>query len=105
VPVRSIQVPTLDAPDHIFVWQFLSLSLRQFALLLLAGIAAVNCWPLLAAFGNLLQWCAVLLLVLLALAFGWVRVYGHPLEYVLVIMLRYYLRPRLVVFDQREEER
>jgi hypothetical protein len=101
--MSPVQIPRLDAPDAVFSWSVVSLSLRQFALILLGSVGAVNVWSLLGTVGlgdarEILALITVVVFVTMIVLFGWVRVGGQHFEYYLVARMRYYVCPRIAVW-------
>jgi len=102
-------IPRLDTPDYVFSIGFIDISVRQFLLLILGSLVSVNVWMswndwLNTNWLSILFWFVLVLPLVLAMAFGWVKIQGHPLERWIVMILRYLQRPRIYVWRTLKEE-
>ena len=99
-------VPRLDTPDYILSFGSIDISVRQFLLLILSLLVSVNVWMSLSwmndGFTSVLFWFLIVFPVVVAIAFGWVKIQGKSLEYRVMAMLRYLKMPRVYVW-QRED--
>jgi hypothetical protein len=97
-------IPQLNVPDYVFSFAGFDISVRQFLLLVLGLLLCLNVWPVLAFAGDegsMIRWLLESPPMLLAVAFGWVRVGGRPLEERLFLMLRFYAQPRVYIWTAR----
>src|SRR5579864_9523238 len=98
---RKHIVPThLNVPDQVLtLWSF-ALSARQLLLLLVGGGLGGTLWQHLAVLGHaavpgeILRLLLALLPCLLALLIAWYHYAGRYLEIWLVVLVRYWLRPK-----------
>ncbi len=115
-------VPThIRTPETLITLAGVSLSVRQFLLILVGLALSYRVWLLFAALslvpaGQVLRWTLTVIPCCIALAFAFVSFAGRKLDAWFVVMLRYALRPHRFVwrsvrfFDpglggiQREEE-
>jgi hypothetical protein len=101
-------IPRLDTPDAVFSIGFVDISVRQFLFLIFGSLISVNVWMqwsgwLSINWLGIVFWFLLILPLVLALAFGWVKIQGHPLEHWIVMILRYLQRPRIYVWRSLEE--
>jgi hypothetical protein len=97
-------VPThLRVPETVLTFGSVSLSVRQFLLLLLGAALSYNLWLHLKVLATLPGGQAVRLMlalvpVLVALAFAFVRLVGRTLDRWLLVLLLFWHRPRCLVW-------
>jgi hypothetical protein len=102
---RKHTVPThLNLPDQVLtLWSF-TLTARQLLLLLVGGGLAGDCWHELAVFGRVallgqgVRLLCALVPLLVALVVAYYRCAGRYLEVWCIVLVRYWLRPRLYVW-------
>lgn len=102
-------VPQISTPDYILSVGSFDISVRQFILLTLGGLLSINVWMsfqdwLTVPWLNIGFWCLFALPLLLALAFGWISIRGHALEWWAIVLLRFWNRPRIYVWRSLEED-
>jgi hypothetical protein len=101
---RTHLVPThLKVPETVLTVAGLNLSVQQFLLMLFGLAASYQVWTLWQGFASLLgwqilRWGTAALPILLALALAFVRIAARPLLVWGLIVLRYLLRPRHMVW-------
>lgn len=99
-------VPThMNVPDKVLTMGSVSLTARQFLILLIGSSIGYNLWHQLHALslyapplGLVLRVCIALVPALLALAFALAQVAGRPLEVWFFVLLRYCCQPKRVVW-------
>jgi hypothetical protein len=99
-------VPThMNVPDKVLTMGSVSLSARQFLILLIGSSMGYNLWHQLHALslyvpplGVALRLCLALLPALLALVCALAQVAGRPLEVWCFVLLRYCWQPKRVVW-------
>ena len=98
-------VPThLNVPDTVLTIGSLSLTARQFLILLIGSSLSYNLWhqlhmlSLYAFVGTILRVCLALVPILLALVFALARIAGRSLEIWFVILLRYWVQSKRFVW-------
>ena len=101
---RTHTVPThLKVPETVLSIAGVNISVRQFFVLLIGLAISYQLWSALSVFAGIAifavgRWIAAVLLLLLALAFAFVRLTGRTLDLWLLVLLRYALRPRRLVW-------
>jgi hypothetical protein len=89
---QRYRIPRFHNPDLVILSHgMVTLTVRQFTILLVAGLIAANLWPSLSFFA--------LLPAILVLPFGWVAIAHRPLEVWLLVLLRYWFQPRLYTWQ------
>jgi hypothetical protein len=98
-------VPThLNVPDKVLTVGPVSLTARQFLILLIGSSIGYNLWHQLhllsmyAPLGQVVRLCLALAPALLALAFALARIAGRPLDVWFLVLLRYWCQPRRFVW-------
>lgn len=99
-------VPThMNVPDNVLTVGSVSLTTRQFLILLIGSSVGYNLWHQLhglsayaAPLGLVLRVCLALVPALLALAFALAQVAGRPLEVWFFVLLRYWFQPKRCVW-------
>ena len=99
-------VPThMNVPDKVLTMGSVSLTARQFLILLIGSSIGYNLWHQLHALslytpplGLVLRVCLALVPALLALAFALTQVAGRPLEVWFFVLLRYCCQPKRSVW-------
>src|SRR5579871_4085524 len=97
-------VPThLRTPETMLTLAGITLSVRQFLLLLLGAAMSYDLWLHLAMLGRwpaglVLRLCVAVMPFGLAGAVAFVRLAGRALEIWVLVLLRYHRRPRLLVW-------
>ncbi|HLZ55566.1 MAG TPA: hypothetical protein VKR06_01350 [Ktedonosporobacter sp.] len=81
-----------------------SITVRQFTVILLAVMTMFNLWRLFSFLPNIWRLCLTALPGVLLLPFGWFLVAGHSLESWLLILLWYGFQPRVCVWRRDESE-
>jgi hypothetical protein len=88
---KRYQIPRFhDIALVVLTYGPLQITARQLTTILLGGLIGINLWPLLSFFA--------LLPAALVLPFGWASPAGRPLEVWLLILLRYWLQPRVYLW-------
>jgi hypothetical protein len=103
MPARSHVVPIhIGTPEHILSIGPLSLTAKQFLLLLLGSALSYRLWQGLAGVasgpGQILCFCVALLPALGALACAFVQVAGRSLDQWGLVLLRFCLSPRVLLW-------
>ncbi len=99
-------VPThMNVPDKVLTMGSVSLTARQFLILLIGSSLGYNLWHQLHALstyappvGLVVRLCIALVPALLALAFALAQVAGRPLEVWFFVLLRYWCQPKRFVW-------
>jgi hypothetical protein len=98
-------VPThMNVPDKVLTVGPVSLTARQFLILLIGSSLGYNLWhqlhalSLYAPVGLVLRVCLALLPALFALAFALAQIAGRPLEVWFFVLLRYWYQPKRSVW-------
>ena len=98
-------IPQLNVPDYIFSAGGIDISVRQFLMIVAAVLIDINLYIELEPFltssmSAVVCWGLLVIPIILALIFGWVKVQGQPLEIRLLRMMRYYGRPQIYVWQR-----
>jgi hypothetical protein len=98
-------VPTrVNAPDKVLTIGPVSLTARQFLIVLIGSSIGYNLWHQLhmlsayAPVGQVIRLCIALVPALLAIAFALAQIAGRPLEVWFFVLLRYCCQPRRAVW-------
>jgi hypothetical protein len=102
--LMRVKVPRLDLPDIAITWGGVDVSVRQLGFLIGGALVALNVWFALDILGQssvLLLGVRGLLAAIplgIALAFGWIKIQGRPLEHRLLAIWTYRKRPQIYVW-------
>lgn len=97
-------VPThLHTPESVFSFGTLSISVRQFLVLLIGSAISYDCWLRLAFFaaapgGQIARLILALVPASLALALAFLKLAGRSLEVWLLVLVRFWIRPKRLVW-------
>lgn len=101
----------MNVPDKVLTMGSVSLTARQFLILLIGSSIGYNLWHQLHALsiyappvGLVLRVCLALVPALLALAFALAQIAGRPLEVWFFVLLRYCCQPKRVVWRSVRSE-
>jgi hypothetical protein len=95
----------MNVPDKVLTVGPVSLTARQFLILLIGSSISYNLWHQLHLFslyappvGLVVRVCLALLPALLAMAFALAQIAGRPLEVWFFVLLRYWCQPKRLVW-------
>jgi len=100
----------MNVPDKVLTMGSVSLTARQFLILLIGSSLGYNLWHQLHALstyaqvGLVVRLCIALVPALLALAFALAQVAGRPLEVWFFVLLRYWCQPKRFVWRSVRSE-
>jgi hypothetical protein len=104
-------VPThMNVPDKVLTMGSVSLTARQFLILLIGSSLGYNLWhqlqtlSLYAPVGQAVRLCIALAPALLALALALAQIAGRPLEVWFFVLLRYWYQPKRFVWRSVRSE-
>lgn len=97
-------VPThLHTPETVFSFGTLSISVRQFLVLLIGSAISYDCWLHLAFFttapgGQIARLILALVPASLALALAFLKLAGRSVEVWLLVLVRFWMRPKRLIW-------